>query len=95
MAKQYITRIGVFSLGMVSAAASAIFGLIVGAFTTLAALGGGGGLFGMFFGVFFGIGAIIALPILYGIFGFCSGVVTALIYNTAIGFVGGLEVEIQ
>lgn len=44
-----------------------------------------------------GLGAfeIILLPILYGIFGFVSGYIGALVYNYVVKFVGGVKVELK
>ncbi|MFT4648606.1 MAG: hypothetical protein ACI87O_001994 [Planctomycetota bacterium] len=42
---------------------------------------------------FFGVGAIIALPLAYGVISFIGGIVYALIYNFVAGFVGGLVLE--
>jgi hypothetical protein len=43
----------------------------------------------------FGMGAVIFLPVFYGILGLAIGAVTALIYNAAAGVTGGLELDIQ
>jgi RNA polymerase subunit RPABC4/transcription elongation factor Spt4 len=44
-------------------------------------------------GAAFGVGAVIILPICYGIFGFISGLIQAGVYNLVAGFVGGIEIE--
>jgi hypothetical protein len=46
------------------------------------------------FGMMFGAGAIIILPICYGIGGGIVAAITALIYNLVSGWVGGLEVDL-
>ncbi|AKB25597.1 hypothetical protein MSMTP_2128 [Methanosarcina sp. MTP4] len=46
-------------------------------------------------GLLLGTGAIITLPIFYGILGFIGGIITAFIYNVAAGFIGGLEIEVE
>ncbi len=46
-------------------------------------------------GAIFGVGAIIILPIIYGIIGFVLGLITALLYNFIASRVGGLEVETE
>jgi hypothetical protein len=48
-----------------------------------------------FGGAFVGLFAVILCPILYGIFGGIVAAISALIYNLASGWVGGLEVEIH
>ncbi len=73
-------------------------GLIIGVFLSLIALVGAPfarqasmPLGGAFVGLF----AVILCPILYGIFGGIVAAISALIYNLASGWVGGLEVEIN
>jgi hypothetical protein len=53
-----------------------------------AALGGG-----MVMGM--GLAAVVLLPILYGVFGFIGGVISAFFFNLAAKYVGGLELEVQ
>jgi uncharacterized membrane protein YkvI len=48
-----------------------------------------------FAGAAVGIVALILCPILYGILGGIIAVISAVIYNLAAGWVGGLEVEIK
>jgi hypothetical protein len=92
-----IKKIGVVSLGKIFGILYAIIGLIIGAIMTLVSVIGialsskGPGLFGALFGV----GAIIFLPIFYGIMGFVGGLVMALLYNLIASWVGGLEVEME
>ncbi len=76
----------------------AIIGLLLGIIFALVSMVGGAlvpasqtGLFRMFFGV----GAIVLLPICYGIIGGISGALGAVIYNLVAGWVGGLEVDIS
>ncbi|HIH93805.1 TPA: hypothetical protein HA338_07090 [Methanosarcina acetivorans] len=97
MVTKHITKIGVLSLGKVSGAIYAIMGFIFGAILTLTSIGMGSvmGNEGAFAGLLFGAGAIIALPIFYGILGFIGGIITAFVYNVATGFIGGLEIELE
>ena len=64
-----------------------IFGLIFGVFAFLGVLFGGGGAIGIIFAILF--------PILYGIFGFVIGTISALLYSWAANRVGGLEIELS
>jgi hypothetical protein len=41
------------------------------------------------------VGAIVILPIFYGIIGGVFGALGAVIYNLAAGWVGGLEIDIS
>lgn len=47
-----------------------------------------------FLGLLFGVGAIIILPIFYGIIGGIAAALGAVIYNLVAGLVGGLEIDI-
>jgi hypothetical protein len=42
-----------------------------------------------------GAGAIIFLPIMYGVFGGIFAAIGAFVYNLVAGWVGGLEVDIS
>lgn len=46
-------------------------------------------------GILFGVGAIIILPIVYGLLGFVGGAIVAWIYNIAARLIGGIELEIK
>jgi hypothetical protein len=46
-------------------------------------------------GMLFGAGAIVILPIFYGILGFIGGAIVALAYNVIAGWTGGLELDVQ
>ena len=78
----------------------AIIGLIIGAIVAVASMlgaslappeAGSSGVVSMIFGV----GAIIFLPIIYGIFGFIGGLIVPSIYNLLAGIVGGVEVDVS
>ena len=90
-----LKSVGVLSCAKVLGALYAAMGLIFGALVSLmsilgAAMGDGqGGLSSMVFGA----GAIILLPIFYGIGGFIGGAISAALYNLVAQFVGGLELE--
>jgi hypothetical protein len=99
-----IKRVNSMSIAKMSAVIYALFGLIAGVFVSLAALAGsfaalnqstGSSSLGGMFGAVFGVGAIIILPICYGIFGFIGGLVGGAIYNVAAGMMGGIEIEAQ
>ena len=47
------------------------------------------------FGTFLGAGAIVVFPILYGVAGFVTALISAWLYNLVAGWVGGVEVDIQ
>jgi hypothetical protein len=102
MAMTAIRRFGVFSVGKVMGMVYALIGLIAGAIFALISLFGaavGASLAedagGALPGAIFGVGAIIFLPILYGLIGFIGGLIVAAIYNLVAGITGGVEVELS
>jgi hypothetical protein len=96
-----IRQIGVGSLAKILAALYAFWGFIFGAIVAVVALAGAGMSAASdnpmpgWFGGLFGVGAIIFLPILYGLFGAIGGAITAVMYNVVAGMVGGLVVETE
>jgi hypothetical protein len=96
-----IRNIGVGSLAKILGALYAIWGFIFGVIVALIALAGAGmGAAGDsdmpgWLGGVFGVGAVIFLPICYGILGFIGGALSAVMYNVVAGMVGGLHVETE
>ena len=74
----------------------AVIGLIIGALISLASVVGMGAMGGSEAGgagMLFGIGAIILLPIIYGLAGAIGGAIGALVYNVCAKVTGGIELE--
>jgi hypothetical protein len=46
-------------------------------------------------GLLFGAGAIVVMPVFYGVMGFVFALIGAALYNVIAGWVGGVELEIQ
>jgi len=99
-----IRRVGVWSVARLYGGISAAMGLLIGACIALvAALGGmagamresGTGLGAGGLGAIFGVGAIIILPLLYGILGLVMGAIAAALYNLFAGMFGGIELETE
>jgi hypothetical protein len=93
-----LKRIGMLSLGKILGVIYGFFGLIFGALFSLISLMGvafGGGSEDAVFALFFGVGAIVILPVFYGVCGFLGGLLTAGIYNLAAGLFGGLVLDLQ
>lgn len=97
----YIKRVGVVSLAKILGILYGGLGLIFGAIFALISLSGGAlgaaageelGIAGL--GVLFGIGAIVFLPIFYGVIGFIGGLISGSLFNLAANLAGGLQVEI-
>ncbi len=97
-----IRRVNPISAAKVNGVLCAILGFVIGAFWSLMimALGSlasssssdgaiGAGVLGMLMGA----GAIIVMPIIYGIFGFIGGLIYAALYNLVAKWTGGLEIE--
>src|SRR5881394_72337 len=76
-------------LGLVVGACFAFFSMIAGSLGGLARSQAGASAKAFGFGM--GLGAIIFMPILYGIIGGIGGALGAVIYSLAAGWVGGLE----
>ena len=91
---KHIGPVSAFKIGLVS---YAFLGLIAGVFCSLIALTGAS--FAPHAHIPFartvGIMAVILCPIVYGIIGGIAAVISAVIYNLASGWVGGVEIEIN
>jgi hypothetical protein len=87
-----LDRIGPLSAAKVVAVLYAIFGLIMGAFFSIAALfrPDGGGL-----GAMWGVAAVVIFPVLYGVLGFLVTLLTTWLYNVVAGAVGGIELDLR
>jgi hypothetical protein len=98
-----ITKIGALSLGKVMGVTYALLGLLIGGCFALISLAGAGIASAAeeghgapaFIGAMFGVGAVIFLPIFYGVMGFLSGLIGAVIYNAVAGMIGGVELDIS
>ncbi len=96
-----ITRIGVLSVAKIAGVLYAGVGLIIGALFSLIGLAGfAGGLAsdsaaGAMGSALFGVGAIIVLPIFYGVMGFVVTLISAWLFNIAAGITGGVEIEVK
>jgi hypothetical protein len=98
-----ISKIGVFSLGKVMGVTYALLGLLIGGIVALISLLGAGLISGAdeggaapaFVSAMFGVGAVVIAPIAYGLMGFVSGLIGALIYNVVAGMIGGVELDVS
>ncbi len=101
-----VRHIGVWSAARLYGGMSAVFGLIFGGIFAVAAMVGGmagaadsvnpaTGFASGALGAMFGVGAIIILPICYGVLGIIMGALTAALYNLFAGMFGGIEMDIQ
>ena len=101
-----IRRFGVWSVARLYGGIMGVIGLIGGLFFAAAAMVGGfagaasrsdtsSGLAASGLGALFGVGAIVILPICYGVLGIISGAIGAALYNLFAGLFGGIELEVQ
>ena len=97
-----LKRVGVLSAGMISGVGGVVGGLLAGGIFFLMSLtmmgvaqqsnaNSGNNPTAAILSM--GVGAIIFMPIAYGIFGFIGGVIYAFIYNLLAGMTGGLQME--
>ncbi|MEZ5319597.1 MAG: hypothetical protein R2752_19510 [Vicinamibacterales bacterium] len=98
-----IKRVSPISAAKVAAVLYALMGLIIGGLFSLIAMFGGfaagmsgdeGAAAAPFVGMFFGVGAIIILPIFYGVCGAIVVAIGAALYNVVAGMVGGIEIDV-
>lgn len=95
-----IKSVRVFSLGKILGSIYAALGLIFGViFAGISLIGlapiAEAGDAPAFVGLMMGGGAVIILPLLYGVFGFVGGLIVAAIYNFVAKIVGGIEIEVS
>ena len=76
-----------------------LFGFVFGGLISMISILGAGlgmsGAEGPVPGMLFGAGAVILLPIFYGVLGFVTTLIGAALYNVVASVVGGVEIEVQ
>src|SRR5438552_2944500 len=87
-ARMVINRVGPVSFAKITGTLYAILGLVIGAFISLFVLAGG-------MASNRAVGAIVMLPLVYGLCGFVATLVGAWLYNVAAGIVGGVEIDVR
>jgi hypothetical protein len=97
-----IRKIGVGSAAKVFGTLYALWGLIFGAIVAVISLAGAGmsaaaadDPMPLWLGPLFGVGAVVFLPIVYGVMGAVFGALTAAFYNLVAGISGGLSLDVQ
>jgi hypothetical protein len=95
-----IKRVNPMSAAKVGGVVGVMLGLLIGACISLFMLAFGGAMAaasdeprGAFVGIFFGVGAIVVVPIFYGVLTFIMGALYAAVCNLAAKWTGGLEIE--
>jgi hypothetical protein len=96
-----VRRIGPWSVGRVYGAMLAAMGLIFGGCFALLSLVGVGlashndpNIPG-WLATALGLGAVIVLPVFYGVMGLVMGALMAALYNLFAGMVGGVDLDVQ
>ena len=92
-----VKSVGVVSVGKMYGAITAAMGLLFGiGFAVFSVIGAGfADTDTGFLGPALGVGAVIALPIFYGVLGFIAGVIGAALYNLFAAMVGGVEIQTE
>jgi hypothetical protein len=93
MKKVSITKVNSLSLGKVMALVAGVSGLFFG-FSWMLLMGSQAielearELMMM-------LAMILIIPVIYGIIGFITGLIAAIIFNSVSGYIGGLEMEVE
>jgi hypothetical protein len=93
-----LKRIGPVSVARIAGTIYAIFGLIAGALFSMISMIG---LVAMppegpaVVGWMFGVGAIVILPLFYGVIGFLAALIGAALYNVFANLLGGIELQLE
>jgi hypothetical protein len=98
-----IKSVGVLSIAKIAAVVYAGLGLLGGIIFACFALVGAGITSAMqqnaqlppVFSLVFGVGAIVAMPIIYGVMGFILGAISAWLFNIAAGIAGGVNIQVE
>ncbi len=98
MAMRTIRGVGVLSVAKIYGALSAGMGLLIGlGLAAISTIGAGfaDNALPPFMSALFGVGAIVILPIFYGVMGLVVGAVGAALYNVFAGTVGGVQIDVE
>lgn len=95
-----VRRVGVWSVARIYGALSGAIGLLAGVVVALFSMVGAGLTAANsdapgWLAPIFGVGAIVFLPLFYGVMGILAGALTAALYNLFAGMVGGVELDIE
>jgi len=95
-----LKKLGAMSCAKVMGVLYAAIGLIVGFFFSIGSIfagmmGSSGGGDGAMFGFLFGVGAIIIMPIFYGVLGFIGTLIAVYIFNFVVNYTGGIEMTFE
>jgi hypothetical protein len=88
-----ITKLNSFSLGKIIALVAGISGFFFG-FSWILLMGSQAIELGTR-ELMIMLAMVLIIPIIYGIIGFITGLIAAIIFNAVSGYIGGLEMEIE
>jgi hypothetical protein len=93
-----LKSVGVLSVAKMMGTLYMVVGFIVGSIIALLSVVGLGfaesGAEGVV-ALVFGVGAVIILPVFYGVMGFLVGAVFSALYNVVAGMAGGVELNLE
>ena len=96
-----VKRVQPVPLGKMLGILYAVFGLLFGLVFSLIGLASSAFTSGSHpqafpgWSLFFGVGAVVFLPIMYGLLGFLGGLLTAALYNVLAKMIGGIVIEVE
>ncbi len=97
-----VKRVGVWSVARIYGAMMAVVGLLAGLMIGLVSMAGASFLSQAetsgtpsWMAPVFGLGAIVVMPILYGLMGIVIGAISGVLYNIFAGMVGGVVIETE
>jgi hypothetical protein len=95
-----LKRIGPLSLARLAAGLYGAIGLFIGAVVAVAAMAGAGiagaaGESNPLLSVLLGVGAIVFLPLIYGVLGALGALLIASLYNLLAGWLGGVDLTLE
>ncbi|MGB1251222.1 MAG: hypothetical protein ACPG8W_11445 [Candidatus Promineifilaceae bacterium] len=93
-----VKSVGVVSFAKVAAVIYGLIGVLYGGLFFLTSLIGASfaeelGMGG--FGILGGLAALVLIPLLFAFIGFIGGLIGGFLYNIALKFAGGLEIELE
>lgn len=93
-----IRKVGIWSVARMYGALSGGMGLLIGLIIAVASAVGMSMAEGdepPFIAAAMGVGAIVIVPLFYGVLGICAGAIGGALYNLLAGIVGGVTIEVD
>jgi hypothetical protein len=93
-----IRKVGIWSVARMYGALSGGMGLLIGLIIAVASVVGlslAEGDEPPFIAAAMGVGAVVIVPLFYGVLGICAGAIGGALYNLLAGIVGGVTIEVD